>query len=57
LSLKVALKLHGKSAPSAAQLRRLELRGPSRHHIEAVKFELMLNEAGILDLPVLTWME
>ena len=54
---KVALKLHDESAPAPDQLRRLELRGPSRHHIEAVKFELDQRwaEAGIADPPGLTW--
>jgi hypothetical protein len=56
---KVAIKLHDESVPSRDQLRRLELRGPSRHHLQAVgfDFDLMLKEAGISDLPVLTWME
>lgn len=54
---KVALKLHDESAPTPEQLRRLELRGPSRHHVEAVKFELdqRWQEAGIADLPALAW--
>ena len=54
---KVALKLHDESAPAPEQLRRLQLQGPSRHHVEAVKFELdqRWRDAGLSELPSLAW--
>lgn len=53
---KVFLKLHDDGA-TADQKRRLELRGPSRHHLEAVKYDIdqKLRLAGQAPLPALLW--
>ena len=53
---KVFLKLHDEGTTSD-QRRRVELRGPSRHHIEAVKYDLdqKLKAAGQTALPALDW--
>lgn len=52
----VFLKLHD-DGTSADQKRRLELRGPSRHHVEAVKYDIdqKLRVAGQPALPALVW--
>lgn len=52
----VFLKLHDDGC-TADQKRRLELRGPSKHHVEAVKYDIdqEFRKAGQPALPELTW--
>ena len=52
----VFLKLHD-SGSTADQKRRLELRGPSKHHVEAVKYDIdqAFRKAGQPALPELAW--
>ena len=52
----VFLKLHDDST-TADQKRKLEFRGPSRHHIEAVKYDIdqQMKHGGQSPLPALKW--
>lgn len=52
----VFLKLHD-DATTADQKRRLEFRGPSRHHIEAMKYDIdqKLTQAGQEALLEMNW--
>ncbi len=52
----VFLKLHDDGS-TVDQKRKLEFRGPSRHHVEAVKYDIdqELRKAGQPPLPELAW--